>query len=243
MENNTYKTRAVVLHTMQHGETGHIVFMYTEAFGRVSYYVNSGKRGVATVGGNRLMLHPLTVIDIVGASSKSSFHKIREAKRVIFSTSLLTDIYKSAISLFLSEFLYRALQEEGTNPMLFDYLFHSIKILDTIEEGKGNFHLYFIVHLTKYMGFYPNNNFQEEYYFDMTTGNFVIIKPTHSFVMDRDMSALLWSFMNISMSEITTIKSSGKMRSGLLDKMVSYIGLHQDTKYTIKSLEYLKEIF
>ncbi len=238
-----YKSRAIVLHTMPHGESGHIVYMFTEAFGRVSYYVNSGKRGVPTVGGSKIMLYPLSIIEIVGSKGGGAFHRIKEAKRMTLNMSAFNDIYKSTISLFLSEFLYKVIKDEHHNPMLFDYILHSLLLFDAMEEGKSNFHIYFLVHLTKYLGFYPNNGYSDDSYLDMRIGDFVIIRPTHQMVMDRDESRLLWRFMSINSGEIATIESSGKVRSRLLDNLVNYIGLHNDTKYTIKSLEYLREIF
>lgn len=240
---NDYKTRGIVLHTISHGESGHIVYMYTEAWGRLSYYVNSGKRGVATIGGSKLMLHPLTVIELVGTKGSGSFHRIKEGKRAFLSANIFTDVYKSTISLFLSELIYKVIKEDESNPMLFDFLFHSIKLLDMMDEGKANFHLFFTIQLTRYLGFYPSDNYEKDFYFDMKNGNFVIIRPSHSFHMDREESALLWQVMNITSSTLETMSSSGRHRSTLLGKMIEYIGIHHDTQYRIKSLEYLKEIF
>lgn len=238
-----YKTRAIVLHTMPHGESGHIVFMYTEAWGRLSYYVNSGRRGVAIVGGSKIMLHPLTVIDLVGTKSNGSFHRINEAKRAIISTNIFTDVYKSTISLYITELIYKVVKEDDSNPLLFDFLFYCIKLLDVMEEGKANFHLFFTLQLTKYLGFYPRDNYEKDFYFDMSNGYFVIIRPTHSFHIDREESALLWQVMNVTSSSLSSIRSSGRHRSTLLEKMIEYIGIHHETQYRIKSLEYLKEIF
>ncbi len=238
-----YKSRAIVLHSMPHGESGHIVFMFTEAFGRVSYYVNGGKRGVPVVGGNRLMLHPFSLLEIVGSKGGGSFHKIKEVKRVSFNISAFNDIYKSSISLFLSEFLYKVIHEDSANPMLFDYIYHSIDMFDEMQEGKINFHIYFIVHLTKFLGFFPNNGYFEDSYLDMTLGDFVVIRPANKLAMDREESRLLWRFMNATPHTLATIESSGRLRSRLLDNLITYIGIHNDTRYTINSLEYLREIY
>lgn len=241
--NECYKTKAVVLHTMPHGENGLVVYMYTEAWGRLSYYINSGKRGVAVVGTSKVMLHPLTIIDMVGVKSSGSFHRIREAKRAVVSTSLFGDIYKSTISLYMAELIYKVVKESEPNAILFDFLFHSIKILDIMEEGKVNFHLFFTVQLTKYLGFFPQANYEKDLYLDMKSGNFVIIKPQHTLYIDREESALLYQVMSSTTSTLGNITTSGRHRSELLGKMIEYIGIHHDTKYSIKSLEYLREIF
>lgn len=238
-----YKTRGIVLHTMPHGESGHIVYMYTEAFGRISYYVNSGRRGVAVVGGSKVMLHPLTVLEYVGVKGSGSFHRIKEAKRALVSSTIFTDIYKSTISLYMAELIYKVIKEDEANPFMFDFLYNSVKIFDLMEEGKINFHLYFTLQLTKYLGFFPSNNYEDEFYFDMKSGGFLLIRPTHAFHCERYDSFLLNEVMHADIASLPNLKSSGKHRSELLGKIIEYIGIHHDTSYKIRSLEYLQEIF
>ncbi|MEG0500362.1 MAG: hypothetical protein RR550_04475, partial [Rikenellaceae bacterium] len=66
---------------------------------------------------------------------------------------------------------------------------------------------------------------------------------SHSLHMDREESALLWQVMNVTSSTLSSLTSSGRHRSALLGKLIEYIGIHHDTQYRIRSLEYLKEIF
>lgn len=243
MTGNSYKSRGVVLHTMPHGESGHIVYVYTELFGRVSYYINSGKRGVATVGGSKIMLHPLTVIEFVGSKGRGAFHRITEAKRAFASYTMFDDIYKSTISLYVAELIYKIVKEEEANSFLFEFIFQSIKVLQIIDEGKPNFHLYFTTQLTKYLGFFPSSNYQDDFYFDMSSGEFVIIRPSHPLHIDRRESKLLWQIMGSNISSLGEVKTSGKSRGELLGKMIDYLGIHHDKKYKIQSLEYFKEVF
>ena len=53
------------------------------------------------------------------------------------------DIRKSTQVLFLAEVLYKCLREEETNTELFDYLYHSLTLLDLTEAGISNFHIWF----------------------------------------------------------------------------------------------------
>ena len=77
----------------------------------------------------------------------------------------------------------------------------------------------------------------------MKSGGFVLIRPTHSFHIDKDESSLLWSVMQSDISMLENITTSGKRRSYLLAKLIEYIGIHHDTQYKIRSLEYMQEIF
>lgn len=57
------------------------------------------------------------------------------------------------MALFLSEFLYRAVREEAENRPLFAYLQHSIIWLDECGGGFANFHLVFLMRLSRFWGF------------------------------------------------------------------------------------------
>ena len=70
--------------------------------------------------------------------------------------SLLSDPSKLAIGLFVCEFLYHALRDEQRNEPLFDYVRTSIEWLDGRERDFANFHLVFLMHLSRFLGFYPN---------------------------------------------------------------------------------------
>ncbi|MEG1635869.1 MAG: recombination protein O N-terminal domain-containing protein, partial [Rikenellaceae bacterium] len=95
-----YRTTAVVLHSIAHGERGHIAYLYTRESGRVSYYIFSAKNGVAQVGSNKISLQPLSVIDIIAAPSpKGDLHRLREAKAAFLTHGIYGDIIKSTIAL------------------------------------------------------------------------------------------------------------------------------------------------
>lgn len=57
------------------------------------------------------------------------------------------------MALFLSEFLYRAIREEAENRPLFAYLQHSIIWLDECGDGFANFHLVFLMRLSRFLDF------------------------------------------------------------------------------------------
>ena len=68
--------------------------------------------------------------------------------------SIPFDPVKSCIALFVAEVLYKTLKEEESNADLFDFLIHAIQALDLNDRGTANFHLAFLVHYSRYLGFY-----------------------------------------------------------------------------------------
>lgn len=103
---------------------------------------------------------------------------LKELKPLIIFHSIPYDIRKSTVALFLGEILYRTLQEEEPNPPLFEFLQNSIHYFDLIREKFLWFHLIFLVHYTRFLGFFPNNNFsQARKYFDLREGSLPNLLP------------------------------------------------------------------
>lgn len=69
--------------------------------------------------------------------------------------SIHTSVVKQSIVLFLSEILTSAIQEEENNTLLYEYLERSLIWFDSHEQI-SNFHLLFLLNLTKFLGFYPD---------------------------------------------------------------------------------------
>ena len=150
------KITGIVLHTLKYNDTSNIVDIYTEQSGRASFLVKiprSRKSGVQTV-----LFQPLSIIEVeADVRPTNGLHRVREAKSLYPFRSLPYHPYKSSIAMFLAEFLYRALKEEAPNEPLFAYLVHSIRWLDECENRSfANFHLVFLMRLSRFLGLYPN---------------------------------------------------------------------------------------
>ena len=241
----TYKSRAIVLHTIKYGDNGHIVHLYTEALGRRSYYVGGLRNGRLTVGRNKIALQPLTVVDIVGyPGQRSDLHRLREASTPYLLASLPFDVRKSAIALFMAETVYRIVREEGPNPLFFDFFEGAIKALDEATDGVANFHIYFLLEMTRFMGYYPSDNYSPGAFFDLSRGEFVVIKPHDPDVyMDRRESEILASFIGRSLGEVLCIAMGRAERVALLGGLIRFLSYHHDSAYKISSIKILGEIF
>ena len=124
------KTVGIVLHVLKYNDTSNIVEMYTELSGRASFLVTVPRSKKATV--KSVLFQPLALIEFeADYRPNTSLFRIKEAKSFSPFTSIPYDPFKSAIALFLAEFLYRAIREEAENRPLFAYLQHSILWLDT----------------------------------------------------------------------------------------------------------------
>ena len=149
------KTEAIVLHSFKYGESKMIVDTFTRTHGRLSFAVPLPRSAHSKL--KKQYFQPLTLLNIdADIQQQSQLQKISEASIAAPLPSLLSDPSKLAIALFICEFLYHALRDEQQNEPLFEYVCTSIQWLDQRESDFANFHLVFLMHLSRFLGFYPN---------------------------------------------------------------------------------------
>lgn len=241
----SYKTEGIVLHTIKYGESAIVAYLYTEEFGRRSYLIQGVGKGAARGKSKKAALfQPMFPLDIVGlTSSKMEMHRVREVRLAEPLTSLPFDIAKSTIALFMAEVVYRLVKEEQPDPDLFQYIRSTIMALDTATEGVANFHLRFMAGLSRHLGFYPKNDYNEGDWFDIPEGEFTPIQPMHGLHCSQADSALLHKMLNTPLSQMGEIRLSRAERASFLNALLLYYGFHLDTINQVKSLKILSEIF
>lgn len=238
------KTVGLVLHTLKYNDTSNIVEMYTEVFGRASFLVPIPRSRKASL--KSVLFQPLSLIEFeADIRSNSTLYRIKEAKSYHPFCSIPYDPYKSAIALFLAEFLYRAIREEMENRPLFAYLEHSIAWLDECKEGYANFHLVFLMRLSRFLGLYPNlEDYHSGYYFDLLNACFTPSRPQlHSSFIGPVEASRLNTLMRMNYETMHLFGMSRVERAYCLTILNDYYRLHLPDFPVLKSLEVLKELF
>lgn len=234
------KTRGIALHSIRYSDSGNIVSVYTEEFGRRSYMVHGSSRKSSK---KMPLFQPLSLLMLeVDHKPNREIQRIREASLLTPLTEIHTIMPKTTIALFCAEILYRTIREEESNPALFSFLHHSIQVLDLLQKGTENFHLAFMMQLSKYLGFFPSGNFSPIHNgFNFHTGTFEPVQPGQSF--DPLSSELISRFLTVSYTDLHLIELNGTQRSNLLEKMVQFYQFHVEGLGAIKSLKILQEVF
>lgn len=238
------KTLGIVLHTLKYKDTSIIVDIYTEVAGRASFMVSVPRSRKAAV--KPVLFQPLALVELeADFRPNTSIYKIKEAKSFYPFSTLPYDPYKSAIALFLSEFLYRAVREEAENRPLFAYLQHSIIWLDECSTGFANFHLVFLMRLSRFLGLYPNlEDYSKGDYFDLQNACFTPLRPQlHSHYIGPEESSRLTMLMRMNYETMHLFTMSRTERARCLMIMNEYYRLHLPDFPILKSLEVLKELF
>ncbi|GHU87485.1 DNA repair protein RecO [Bacteroidia bacterium] len=238
-----YKTRGIILHSVGYSDAYSIVQIFTEEFGRVSYLTSKSKGKKTKV--NKSLFYPLSVLDLeVEHLNLRDIHRIKEAKPHRLSTNTLFDPVKSSISIFLSEFISKVVKDIQPNPLLFNYICDSIRVLDLLERGAANFHLVFIFRLSRFLGFYPDmTEYKKGMFFDLQNGEFVNYKPFHPYFLNPDDSEIFALLMRMDYSNMHSFKFSHTDRINIINKVLEYYRLHLTDFPELKSLEVLQNLF
>ncbi|MEE4198537.1 MAG: DNA repair protein RecO [Bacteroidales bacterium] len=238
-----YKTRGIVLHHIKYAETSVIATIYTEKFGRQSYMIHGVRAKKSKIRAS--ILQPLFLVNLeVYHKANRDLQRVKELQNAVVFNHLPYDLKKSTLALFIAEILYQTLREQEPHPELFRYLYHSIEMLDMKDRGLSNFHLYFLIHLTKYLGFFPNNNYSEKnLYFDLMKGVFTPLKPVHSNALNELESAIFSRLLVFSEHQHADLKMDYALRMTMIEKILKYFKLHHEGISTVNSYPVLREVF
>ena len=237
-----HKTKGIVLHTTNYSETSVVAKIYTELFGLQSYLINSVRSNKAKI--RSAVLQPLSLVEmIVYHKANKGLQRISEIKsNPVFST-IPNDIRKSSIALFINEILYKSLREEEPDQKLFEFVFHSIHLLDLRTENSSDFHLSFLAQLTKYLGFYPHGEYSEQTpIFNLVEGKFQQSQPIHSHFISYPVSYYVDKLLKTSYDSLNELNISISSRRDLLKRLIEYYELHLANFKEVKSYEVLEEI-
>lgn len=233
------QTSAIVISSLKYGDNGLIVKCYTENSGIESFILKnafSGKNKKSSI------FTTLNQIKIIYDSKKnSSLNYLKESETEIYYQSIYSNPIKTTIVLFLGEMLNSVLKEEDSNLGLYNYLSNALIEFDLKTSAFADFHLWFLLNLTKFLGFYPNFSAKSEF-FDLENG---ISTNDYSsgFVIDKDELIDFKNLIQMNFSELNTSQFNQIQRKKLLEILIRYYELHISDFRRPKSLEVLYSVF
>ncbi len=238
-----HKARGIVFHSIKYAETSLITRIYTDKFGLQSYLVRGARKPKARLKAS--LFQPLSLLEMeVYNKEKSSLQNIKEARVAHVFTSLPFDIRKSSIAMFLGDVLTKTIKEEEANPELFHFLNVMIRQLDHQEDDIADFHLHFMVHLSKHLGFFPQGKYQSQSpFFDLKEGSFCKNQPGHALHIDQPLSEQFSMLIHHHPPDPISLNIRRGNRNQILDHLITYYHLHYDGMQEIQSHLVLKEIF
>ncbi len=237
-----HKTRGIVFKTTAYGESSVIAQIFTEKFGLQSYMINGVKKPKAKISSN--MLQPLHLLDlVVYHKNTGNVQRIAELKNSPVLQSIPYDVIKSSLAIFLNEVLYKAIRQQSADENLFDFVFSAVEWLDNQTTGLANFHLLFLIQLSRYLGFYPDRYMMNDAdYFDMKNGVFSKYKPDSVSYLSPPHTQNFNQLLDCSFENIATLKFTNDERRYQLNKLLEYYALHIEGFGHIRSHEILEDV-
>lgn len=233
------KTKAIVLQTLKYNEKSLIVKCFTQTDGMKTYFVPSAyasKKKQQKIA----YFQPLNILEIeANHKNKGTLEHFKEIKLALPFYTISSDVIKSTIILFLSEVLAAAIREEEQNEALFEFIEVAMEWLDT-HESVANFHLVFLVEITKYLGVFPDNSEDHFDFFDVKQGQFVSQQSLES--LPAYESLLFKNLLKLRFDSPKNIFNY-QDRQALLKVLLDYYAYHLDGFRRPKSLDVLKEVF
>ncbi len=237
-----HKTKGIVLKTTLYSESSVIVQVFTDKFGIQSYLINGVKKPKAKIPMN--VLQPLHLLDmVVYQKSNTQIQRVAEARPSPVFRSIPYNVIKNTIVQFLNEVLYKSIRQQHTDENLFNFIYSALIWFDETDEAMVNFHLAFLLKLSRFLGFAPHSQTRnDQKYFDLQEGEFTAIIPIHPHFMNKLEADLFLMLFTTPFEKINEIKLDNATRRVLLDKILVYYMLHTASFGQIKSHQVLEAI-
>ena len=234
-----HKTEGIVLRTLKHQDANLITTLYTREFGIRSFIIK-GYRS-ARSRSRHSYFQPLSIIDILFLEKGSrNLQKITESHLSRLLHTVQTDPVKLALGLTMMEIFFDTVKEEESNFQLYDFLRQSILYLDQAERRLIQIFIWFLVRLTAYLGFFPNDESDEakKIEFRLNAGTF------HRTNDSGDSVAFLFrKFVHCQLDNCQEITFDSAHKRHLLKLIFDYYTRHIEGFKYPQSLKVFSEVF
>lgn len=241
-----HTTKGIVLRTVKYGDTSIITTVYTELFGIQSYLVKGVRQSTKTSSGKASYFQPSALLDMeVYHNQFKQLQFVKEYRWSYLYETVLTDVVKHAVAMYMIEMLQHSLKQPEANPELFYLIEDSLKQLDRGNETlTANLPLYFVLHLATELGFKPQGNYTAQTpYFDLQEGMFVSEIPAHPYFQEGNQAIITSQLMELQFyNDLENFKLNRTTRRNLLGSYQTFMALHIADFGELKTLSILQEI-
>lgn len=233
----------IVTDIVRHNDRHNIVTLFTRTRGRVSFLSSAGQGKTGRARNARLQLLAIVESDVNFRENKSL-----QTLSTISTPVIWRDIYfnpvKSAMVMFISEFLNRYLRDASPEPLLWDYVARSLAILDSQRGRCGNFHLSFLIGFLQFAGITPDtHDYEAGDIFDMQAGQMVAYRPGHNNFLPPDETSFLPKLLRMNFANDRFFRFRSGERRIILSKLLQYYAVHFPGMANLRSPEILAEVF
>ena len=235
------KTEAFVIHSIRYAEADLVVKLYTKKEGFNSYLLRGilkSKKGKIRTS----FFQPLSLLEIDAVhNNKGVLNRLKEAKPTIHYQSIHTHIIKGSVVAFVSEILNQVLIDNQPDEGLFDFIQKSTIWLDQ-NEKISLFPHFFLIQISKFLGFFPDITNNTLPYFDLVEGQFEITLRSGYYLKQTELVNFK-KILGINFDTLSMLIIPKSERIKLLENLLLYYSLHFDGFKKPKSLNVIQELF
>lgn len=230
------KSSGILLHHFRHGDSAVILKLFTLEEGIQTYYFRQSKKKRRAG-----ILQPFSQLELLSWKEPAKdMLTVREIRVALPYVNIGRDIYRNTVILFLNEILIKAIRESQPQEDLFHFLSQWLIHFDR-EQFDPDAHIYFLAHLSAYLGFFPSGKWSENTpNFDLVAGHFTGNAAQHFKVLEGELAQL---FSAIFEENVEHLPFSAGKRKMLLQALLEYLRVHLPDFGEIRSLPVLEELF
>lgn len=231
--------KALVLQRIKHADSKYILKLFTRNHGVLSASTRVSTKGSSGIRNSSTLALNFVEAELILRQNRE-VHLLTEL-RVYSSSSLkLTDMVRLSQAQFMQEVLIKALKEQHSNTHLFDFLELCFVLLNDSPDPILNLHLYFLAELGHYLGFEPQNNYNEsDCYFDVREGQFSSVALVWPLGLNSKDSRFFSDFLKTDKLHLELKTDERRL---LMDTYLNHFAFHLPAFGQLKSPEVLREI-
>ncbi len=233
-------TPAIVLSIIKYNEVDAVIKVYTAQTGFTVFFIRGFFKGRKSRS-LKAILQPGALVELIfNFKNKGRLEHLKDVRLLYHYRTIYKDFDKLNIATFLREVLLESLKNEQADIDLFQFIFDKFIALDQ-EKIHPDFHLVFLLQLTRYLGFFPDLQ-TEGIYFDLQNAAFTMKIPLNPYLTEAE-TRLFRNFSGMIFATKKDIKITQLDRKKLLDMLLKYYRYHISQFNMPKSVKILHQIY
>jgi DNA repair protein RecO (recombination protein O) len=222
------KTRGIVFRTVKYGDSSVISDIFTEEKGLHTFIAGGVRSARARMPYN--LFQPMTAVDLVCyfRDDADAMNRLKELRAAEVWSRIPFDIRHGAVALFMAEICRKTIQESEENRDLFDFLLDTLQWLDTSPHPIANLHLHFLLQLSNFLGFQPQEVPEDarELFFDLKEGNFSPVPPIHPHYLEPEQTLQMLDLLQLPLQQCHEVALNRAQRKALLQHLLQFYQYH-----------------
>jgi DNA repair protein RecO (recombination protein O) len=229
--------KGLVLNRFSYSETSLMIKCLTESNGLKSFLFQGAKKKKG------LVISPLMPIEFTYYQKEEhQLAKMTDARLTTSFQSIPFDPVKSTILFFEVDILTKVLHEGDKDSLVYDYILEELHWLDS-NNDLTNYPIYWLLYLSKTLGFYPHKIGDKTPYFDLEEGEFSSVPPQNLQFKTGYEIELLSNLIPCNKSEILGYKIPKTIRKTIIHILLAYYKLHIPNFRNSNALEIIETIW